>query len=275
MPRARTPTIVIVSDGRGVTARRVVDAAAVQFEGRRYRVLHKSEVLTVRDVQDAVREAKKRNAVIFYTLVAETTRRAIRTAAARSLVPTVDVLGPAFTALHDVFRSRTRGATPGLMYERERERAERMAAIEYTLKHDDGQRPHELGRADVVLVGVSRASKSSTCFYLANLGIKAANVPLIPGVAPPQHLLRLPADKVVGLRINVSRLLAVREARAGHLGIEIGDPYLDRRTIAREVLHADLLMDEHGWRSLDVSYLAIEEIAGEVMSLLGLSKRRW
>lgn len=274
MPSARTPNIVIVSDGRGVTARRVVDAAAVQFDGRRYRVLHKSQVRSARRVIEAVRAAKKAHAVIFYTLVSEDTRRAMHKAASKYQVPVVDVLGPAFTALHDLFQSRTRGATPGLLYAMERERAERMEAIEYTLKHDDGQRPNELGRADIVLVGVSRASKSSTSFYLANLGLRVANVPLVPGIPPVPQLGKLPPRKVIGLRVNVTRLMSVREGRASHLRLRSGDPYLDQRAVAREVLEADRVMEEQGWPSIDVSYLAIEEIAREVLAVAGIRPGR-
>jgi [pyruvate, water dikinase]-phosphate phosphotransferase / [pyruvate, water dikinase] kinase len=274
MAPRRSPTIFIVSDGRGETANRVVQAAAVQFEGMRYRVARKAEVRTIREVIRSVEAAAKAKAVIFYTLVAEDSRKAMRRAASKRSVPTVDVLGPAFTALHELFKSK-RGSTPGLLYDMERERADRMDAIEYTLKHDDGQRPHELSAADVVLVGVSRASKSSTCFYLAYQGIRAANVPLVPGVPLPSQVLRLPSAKVIGLRLNPSRLLSVREARALHLRLPETDPYINPRSVAREVLDADRLMEKRRWRSIDVSYLAIEEIAREVMSLRGFKRRPW
>ena len=114
-------------------------------------------------------------------------------------------------------------------------------------------------------MGVSRASKSSTCFYLAYEGIRAANVPLVSGIPPPTQLLRLPQNKVIGLRINVSRLQTVREARAHNLKLSDSDPYLDKRSIAREVIEANRIMDENNWRSIDVSYMAIEEIAREVV----------
>jgi hypothetical protein len=151
-----------------------------------------------------------------------------------------------------------------------------MTAYDYTLLHDDGQRPHELSRADVVLVGVSRASKSSTCFFLAFQGVRAANVPLVPGVPPPPQLLKLPANRVIGLRVNLDRLTAVREARAQDLGLRGGEAYLDRHAVSREVIAANRLMDKQGWHSVDVSYLAIEEIAKEVMRLRKLrGSRPW
>jgi hypothetical protein len=272
MPRKPIPTIYIVSDGRGETAHRVVLSAALQFEGQQYRVVRKAEVRTAEQVERSVAQAARARAAIFYTLVSEDTRRTMRHAAGRTQVPAVDVLGPAFTALHDLFGAE-RGATPGLLYDLERERAERMNAVEYTLKHDDGQRPHELGAADVVLVGVSRASKSSTCFFLAYQGVRAANVPLVPGVPILDALLAVPPEKVVGLRINANRLRSVREARLGRLGVTNG-AYLDDPALAREVIEADRIMSDRGWRSIDVSYMAIEEIAREVMSLRGLEPRR-
>jgi regulator of PEP synthase PpsR (kinase-PPPase family) len=275
MAAKRTPTVFIVSDGRGDTAAQVLNAAAVQFQGRPYRVTRWAGVATPEEVTSIVDEARKAKAVIFYTLVEEEVRRTMRRVSGRNLVPTVDILGPCFTALADQFGSR-RGATPGLLYASDRDRFDRMEAIDYTLAHDDGQRPDDLVRADVVLVGVSRASKSSTCFYLAYAGIRAANVPLIPGIAAPRQLEALPPERVVGLRVNVERLLTVRAARAGHLGPAGARDYVDRRTIAREVLEANRSMEEHGWRSIDVSYLAIEEIAREVIHLRNLEgKRAW
>ena len=205
---------------------------------------------------------------MFYTLVAEETRRTMKKLAAEHLVPTVDLLGPVFGALDDLFHSR-RKARPGLLYSSEKERFERMRAIDFTLTHDDGARPRELSRADVVLVGVSRSSKSSTCFFLAYRGIRAANVPLVQGVPPPPELLKVPKRRVVGLRVNVQRLITVREVRVHDKRLRFADHYLDKRTVAQEVLYANRLMDTQGWDAIDVSYMAIEEIANEVMRLVG------
>jgi hypothetical protein len=275
MARLRTPTIFIVSDGRGDTAAQVLKAAAVQFEGRRHRTVRRAGVSTPEEVAAIVEEAKKAKAVVFYTLVDEEMRKSMRRTSGHRLVPTVDILGPCFTALNEQFKGK-HGETPGLLYASDRDRLDRMAAIDYTLAHDDGQRPHELSRADVVLVGVSRASKSSTCFFLAYAGIRAANVPLIPEIPPPRQLLALRPNRVVGLRVNVDRLLTVRGARAANLGGAGMGPYLDRRAIAQEVLFANKLMEERGWRSIDASYLAVEEIARDVIRLRNLrGDRPW
>jgi regulator of PEP synthase PpsR (kinase-PPPase family) len=149
-----------------------------------------------------------------------------------------------------------------------------MTAFDYVLTHDDGQRIHELNRADVVLTGVSRTSKSSTCFYLAFQGVRAANVPLVPGMDPPRQLLKLPQNRVVGLRINVQRLVRVREARMPDLGLDVEQDYIDMRAVAAEVNEANRLMDARKWNTVDVSYLAIEEIARQVLHLRWPKRRR-
>lgn len=269
MATKQTPTIYVVSDGRGETCAQLVRAALVQFHDQRYKIVRKAEVRSAEAATAIVEKAAAAHAVLFYTLVSDETRDAVKAASEKLLVPTVDVLGPSFSALHDLFKSAP-GHTPGLLYTTDREQFDRIDAIDYTLKHDDGQRPHELNEADVIVVGVSRASKSSTCFYLAYTGIRAANVPIVPDVPPLPQLLEADPAKVIGLRVNVMRLRTVREARAMRLRLGPRDRYVDKREIAHEVLAANRMMDEHGWRSIDVSYLAIEEIAREVMALRGL-----
>lgn len=269
----RSRTIFIVSDGRGETCAQLVRAALIQFEGQRYRFERESNVRTVSKVREIVKRAAKKQALVFYTLVGDETRKAMLEASALHLVPIVDLLGPAFSALHDLFK-RARKATPGLLYESERERFDRYDAIDYTLRHDDGRRLDEIDEADVVLVGVSRTSKSSTSFFLAYEGIRAANVPLVPDNPPPPQLLALDPAKVVGLRANVMRLMTVRQVRAPHIGLTESHPYLHKDAITREVLEANQQMRRYGWQSFDVSYMAIEEIARRVMSLIGQKGQR-
>jgi regulator of PEP synthase PpsR (kinase-PPPase family) len=263
------PTLFVVSDGRGDTCQNVLRAALVQFEHQEFDLILRPNVRTAEQVAKLVEEARYHEAVIFYTLVIHEARVAISRLAEEHLVPIVDVLGPSFSALHDVLKSE-RTAKPGLYYASDRERFDRQAAIDYTLKHDDGQRPHELHLADVVLVGVSRASKSTTCFYLAFQGIKAANVPLLPGIPVPHQLTRIKPAKVIGLNMNVARLMTVREARTVVLGTDHTQYYVNKREIANEVIHATNLMKAQNWRSIDASYMAIEEIAREVRRVRGL-----
>lgn len=263
----KLPVLMVVSDGRGETCSQVVQAALVQFEGQDFELVVRSEIRTPVQVSQVVREAADRDATIFFTLVTEEARWALSGMAEQMLVPTVDVLGPSFGALHDLFQ-RAPSGKPGLFYASDRERFDRQSAIDYTLKHDDGGRPDDLNQADVVLVGVSRAAKSTTCFYLAFKGIKAANVPLVFGTQVLPQLASLDPSKVIALSVNVSRLLTVRQARATNLGGRHIDYYTSKREVANEVIHAANLVKQHGWRSIEASYLAVEEIAREVVNML-------
>ena len=268
MSDAEHPVIFVVSDGRGETCRQYLRAALVQYEDQDVEIVVRPQILSPELVVAVVDEAATRGAVIFYTLVGPKTRRAIRRHASEQLVTVVDVLGPAFGALHEFFEQEFL-ATPGLFYAAERTRIDREAAVDFALKHDDGLRLAELHLADVVLVGVSRVAKSTTSYYLGYNGIKAANVPLVVGTPLLQELLGVDPRKVVGLRMNVTRLMAVRDARARHLGPIGTADYVDKRRIAEEVRRAHELMQHHHWRSFDVSYMAVEEIAREVLRLLG------
>jgi hypothetical protein len=271
MSTERPPTLFVVSDSRGQTGAAVMKAALVQFEGQRYAIVRESNVRTRERVQAIVDAAAQTRGVVFYTLVADETRRAMQQAAASRAVPVVDVLGPALSALHDLFR-REPQAEPGLLYASEREEFDRLAAIDYTLKHDDGRRPDGLASADVVLVGVSRTGKSATCFYLAYQGVKAANVPLVPGQRLPEELGALPAERVIGLWVNPGRLVALREARAHHLHLARDGAYTDLEAVKQEVRAAHRAMSERGWRTIDGSYMAVEEIARDVMRLRGFAE---
>lgn len=264
---SETPTIFVVSDGTCRTCEQVVKSVLVQFEGRDVQLRPHCDVRNVDDVVEIVDEAAEQGALIFYTLVIDDVRRAIKAAADAHLVTAVDLLGPALSVLMSYFDTRPT-ATPGLLYESEKHYFDRINAIDYTLKHDDGRRPHELAKADVVLVGLSRVSKSATCFYLAYRGIKAANVPLLPDRPPPRQLLALDPNKVIGLTISITRLVRVRQARLQAMGVDPSGSYVDQTELLREMRFATTLMAEHKWRTIDVSYKAIEEIAREVMHLL-------
>lgn len=269
----KLPVLMVVSDGRGETCHQVVQAALVQFEGQDFEMVVRADVRTPEQVSLVIHEAADREATIFYTLVTAEARWALSGMAEQMLVPTVDVLGPSFGALHDLFQ-RAPSGKPGLFYASDRERFDRQSAIDYTLKHDDGRRAEELSQADVVLVGVSRAAKSTTCFYLAFQGVRAANVPLVFGTPILPQLAALDPSKVIALSVNVSRLLTVRQARATNLGGRHIDYYTSKREVANEVIHAANLVKQHGWRSIEASYLAVEEIAREVIKMLPAPARR-
>lgn len=265
-------TIFAVSDARGNTCELVVMAALAQFPDAEGHIVRRGGVTSTEQIDQVVQEAHGQEGVVFYTLVSSAARKHMRRSAREAQVPAVDILGPACNALHDVFR-KAPSDIPGLLYASNPERFDMMEAIEFTLTHDDGRRPRDLPEAHVVLTGVSRSGKSSTSYYLAYHGVKAANVPLVPEVPPPEQLLQLDPTRVVLLRVNRMRLRSVREARADTMGVVPGG-YIDERTIARENRYALGLAERHGWHIIDASYRAIEEVAKEVVKACGLSAHR-
>ena len=260
--------IVIISGATGRTATEVVNASLAQFDQAEVRILRKTNVRSSAAAVRIVRELTSTHAVIFHSLVSPQVRNTLLEEAQRRMIPTVDILGPIIAVLSDQFGRAPRGK-PGLSYKLQKDYIDRIDAVSFTLAHDDGAGMDSLHQADVVLVGVSRSSKSVTCFYLGYRGIRAANVPLILGVDPAKQLLHMPAEKVIGLTVTPHRLQRVREARRDRFGDAPLDHYVGSRAINDELRYALQLMRDNGWRSIDVSYMAVEEVAVQVLQMIG------
>ena len=260
--------IVILSGSTGRTAEQVVKAALAQFDDQDIRLVKKTKVRSVSSALKAVRDAAKQHAIVCHSMVSPEVRDAIVEEMKRRMVPNVDILGRVVAMLSDHLGAKP-AEKPGMSYKRQKDYIDRVDAVSFTLDHDDGARPDTVNKADVVLVGVSRVSKSVTCFYLAYRGIRAANVPIIPGCNLPDKLLKMPKDKVIGLVVNPSRLKSVREVRQEQMGAGKLDYYVDRTDINQELRYAQDILKKNGWRCIDVSYMAVEEVAREVMKMIG------
>ena len=260
--------IAILSGGTGRTASQVVNAALAQFERPHVRLLRFNQIATVTEVRRIIRELPAGPLVIFHSLVSPAVSEAAVAEANRRLIPAVDILGRALAALSDHLGVEPL-RQPGLSYQLQKEQFDRIDAVSFTLDHDDGAGLSTLSGADVVLVGVSRASKSVTCFYLAYRGVRAANVPLIPNVPVPDELIAMPPAKVIGLTVSPQRLRAIRESRRSRLGAGVADYYVGANEIADELRHALKVFRKHGWKYIDVSYMAVEEVAVQVLHSIG------
>jgi regulator of PEP synthase PpsR (kinase-PPPase family) len=265
--RSRQLTIYVLSGSTGRTCDEVLGAALAQFDQPNVRIVHKVKIRSAKAATAAVQEAAELGAVICHSLVAPRVREAVVEETNRLRVPTVGILGPVLTLLEDHL-GQTPRLRPGLSYQLQKERLDRFDAVDFTLCHDDGCGLADLDRADVVVVGVSRASKSVTCFYLAYRGIRAANVPLIPGSEPPSQLLAIDPHKVIGLTMNANRLSSLREARIQTMGNVDLAKYGGLEDIRRELKYANSMIDKHGWRKIDVSYKSVEEVAKEIVSMI-------
>jgi regulator of PEP synthase PpsR (kinase-PPPase family) len=251
----------------------VLNSALAQFVDPDVEIVSKTGIRSQSAGVSAVDLAAERGAVICHSLVDPQVRTAVITRAEQRHVPIVDVLGPVLTLLSDHLDTHPR-YQPGLSYALQKRQFDLYNAVDFTLSHDDGAGMRDVDKADVVLVGISRTCKSVTCFYLAYRGVRAANVPLIPGCEPPEELRRVDPERVVGLTMNAQRLSKVREARFHRLQSDGLESYVSAREIIGELRHAADVMARHGWRCLDVSYLSVEEVAKEVLVLLAQKTAR-
>jgi regulator of PEP synthase PpsR (kinase-PPPase family) len=154
---------------------------------------------------------------------------------------------------------------PGLLYTMDEEYLRRIEAINFTVAHDDGQLTKDLPRADIVLVGLSRTSKTPLSMYLAHRGFKVANIALVPGVEPPKELFQIDQDKVMGLVISVERLVSIRMARLSKLGHNIRDSYANFEQVEAELTYSGSCSEKPKWLIIDMTNKAIEEAAGEIL----------
>jgi regulator of PEP synthase PpsR (kinase-PPPase family) len=244
----------------------VLEAALLQFDqiAMLVRVPH---VASVAEVHEVVAEAARRRAMIVYTLVALDLRQALHMAATEQGVIVVDLLGGLLGKLQD-FLHRTPGGRPGLLQQGNEGALERLDAMEFTVQHDDGQLVEDLSRADVVLVGASRTSKTPVSFYLAYRGWKVANIGCVLGAEPPEALCALDPHMVVGLTIDPERLAVIRRAHLKYTGAGEGSFYTDPAHIRAELHYCLSLCRTHRWPVIDVTGKAVEETAHDIIGLV-------
>jgi regulator of PEP synthase PpsR (kinase-PPPase family) len=264
-PEGRALTIFVVSDATGETAERIVRAALAQFEDARAAVERRGRVRTQQRVKNVVGEAETAGALVIHTLVSNELRRTMLEEARLRNVDAMDIMGP----LLDRLAARLRLSPlekPGLFKQLAEAKTREIEAVEFALRHDDGQRSEELGGAEIVLVGVSRTMKTPTTLYLAYRGWFVANVPIVPALEPPAELLAMPPEQVFCLTMTEDRLIELRRSRAHSSGIPL-DPYASLVKIREELLNAHALCGRRGWRIVDVTGKSVEEAAREIVFL--------
>lgn len=262
-----TLTVYTVSDASGETAEHVARAAALQFKGQNLKLTRLPRVRALAQIEDVFKLAAESPCIIAYTLVEPALREALEAEAARHSIPTVDLLGSLIGTLSEVLKVSPRFET-GLLQLRDEKYFNRMEAIDFAIKYDDGKDPKGLMLADLVLVGVSRTSKTPTCMYLAqNRGIKASNIPLVINVAPPKELFELPPGRVIGLNLNAEVLHEIRTARLTSLGLTSSASYASEERISQEIDYAHQIFRRLRCPVVDVTNKAIEETASEILEL--------
>lgn len=262
--------IYAVSDATGTTAERVVRAALVQFEDHQIEITRIGAVRTKAQIREIVCEAYKSGGFVVHTFVYEELRHAILTEGRSQNVITIDLMGPLLARLSELLATPPR-SEPGLFQPFDTAYLERIDAINFTVGHDDGRHVGDLDKAEIVLVGVSRTSKTPVSIYLAYRGWKVANVPITLGIEPPGELFSLPRRRVVGLVVKPVRLSELRRARVERMGTRaLG--YADLEYVRAEIAYAYKIFERRrDWPLVDVTAKPIEEVAAEVVTLIGSS----
>ena len=264
----------LVSDSTGETLITVARAAAAQ-----YTTVHPVEhvypaVRTNKQLDRVLDEIETEPGVVLYTLLEQDLIIRLENKCRELGVPCLSILGPVLMLFQSYLGAESTHRV-GAQHILNAEYFKRIDALNYTMLHDDGQLPDDLDGADVVLVGISRTSKTPTSIYLANRGVKTANIPLVPGVAPPDQLEHVKQALVVGLTASPERIVQIRENRLlGLKALRDDDQYIDRQAVAEEIAFSRRLCAKHNWPVIDVTRRSIEETASAVIALLAERRRQ-
>jgi regulator of PEP synthase PpsR (kinase-PPPase family) len=258
--------VYVVSDATGATARRVVEAALAQFSGAHVSVEQVPGVVEVREIKRLVKQAARRGGTIVHTLAVPELRQVMLTEGRRRHVVTIDLMGPLVGRLSETLELSPL-AKPGLLRQLDRSYFERIGAIDFAVRHDDGRNPDDLPDAELVLVGVSRTSKTPISIYLAYRGWRVANVPIVASLEPPPALFRVERRRIIALAIQPNRLIKLRRARARRMIRGISLDYASREHIEKDLDWAELILRRERWTAVDVTNRSIEECAAEIIDL--------
>ena len=257
----------LVSDSTGETVTLLARACLVQFDDIQVREHLWPLVRTIDQVREVMERIREHPGFVMCTLVDEKNLMALEEGCRMHQIPCIPVLDPVVAALGAYLNAKSH-PRPGRQHVMDAEYFNRIEAMQFALSHDDGQMTHELSNADVILVGVSRTSKTPTCIYLANRGIKAANIPFVPGCPLPDELFEEDGPAVVGLTNDPKRLIEIRRQRLRFLDQDPDTDYVDEDAVKEEVSSARRLFSQYNWPVINVSRRSIEETAATILQLL-------
>jgi regulator of PEP synthase PpsR (kinase-PPPase family) len=263
----------LVSDATGETLTTVARAATAQYT-KMSPVEHVYPLVrTQKQLDRALAEIEEAPGIVLYTLLEEDLVKRLEGHCRELSLPCLSILGPVLQLMRSYLGTET-SQRVGAQHTLNAEYFKRIDALNYTMLHDDGQHIDELEQADVVLVGVSRTSKTPTSIYLANRGIKTGNVPLVPGIMVAPQVEELAHPLVVGLYASPERIVQIRQNRLlGLKSHQDDDQYIDRKAVAEEVTLSRRLCAKHNWPIIDVTRRSIEETAAAVLKLLSERRR--
>lgn len=259
--------IYVLSDSLGETAEQVAKAAVAQYTNIIVEIKKVSYVTHNETIKDLVNEAANYNSIIMFTLVMPERRNFLIQEAANHGIKCVDILSPVIDSIESVTKTHPT-YTPGIIRRLDEEYFKKVEAIEFAVKYDDAKDTRGIKKADVVIVGVSRTSKTPLSMYLATKNIKVTNIPLVPEVKPPHELFEISPRNIIGLTNSPLKLNAIRQERLKALGLSHEANYANMERIMEELDYAEKIMKSIGCPIIDVTTKAIEETAGIIMKII-------
>ncbi len=268
VPVPELKRIDVLSDSTGETAEKVVRAAMLQFPHSGAHIRVHTRVRTKEAARPVLERAARENALVVFTVVSPELREFIHASSYELKIEALDLIGSLIGKL-GTFLDRQPINMPSAMLPLSDEYFRRIEAVEFTVKSDDGKEPRNFKKADLILVGVSRTSKTPLSTLLAQRGLKVANLPLVLGVPPPPELDEAPQDRIVGLTIGLDPLVEIRKARLRQLGMSVDANYGLREQVKEELEYASRIFKDHSqWPVIDVTGRAIEETAVIILESL-------
>ncbi len=257
-------TIYILSDSIGETGEQVARAAASQFSPLKYDVIRYPYVTDEEQIKEAFEEARERKSIIIYTIVIEKLRNYIIELGQKYNIPVIDLMSPTLNALEAVLGRKPKRES-GIIRRLDEQYFRKVEAVEFAVKYDDGKDARGIKKADIVLIGVSRTSKTPLSMYLAHKHFKVANVPLVPEVPAPEELFEKDSKRIFGLIANPFKLNEIRQERLKSLGLNNNANYASIERINFELEYSKRIMEKLNCVIIDVSNKAVEETAGIIM----------
>ncbi len=264
-----------VSDSTGETLDRIFLALKAQFSDFECKTIHYAFTRTKNQIDKIISKSKtEKNVIILYTVVDKQIAKYLETEAKKNNIPNFEVLGNLISDFSRLLKQEA-SRLPSGQHALDKEYYDRIEAVQFTMSHDDGKKVNDLNKSDVVLVGISRTSKTPTSIYLANRGYKVANIPIIPDKDLPQDLTENNKKTfVVGLTCDVNRLLDVRRNRIQSMHEETSNNYINEKDILSELENAKKIFKKYNWPVIDVTRKSVEETAASIIKTLDILNSR-
>lgn len=265
--KGKFPPIFIVSGGKGLAGEAVVQSVLIQFPNNKVPVIIQPDVLNQQKVDEVISKALETKGIIVHTMVDPEMRKILIESCVKASVNHIDLVGNLSDYLSDMLQIQPI-SKPGLYRLANIAYFQRVEALDFTLKQDDGQNPDKITQADIILTGVSRTGKTPLSIYLAMFGWKVANVPLIQGIEPPSALFEADSQRVFGLDISSVYLITQRANRIKNLGMGEDSDYINKRKVADELDFARRIFEQGGFTVIKITNKPIESSANEILTIL-------